>query len=181
MRFGFETVIWGRRIDDLELVLDTIAACGYEGVEFAQSPYELYLLDPAASSGKRVVADISELLQLLASRGLTLIGLAGGALEERMEFCGDFRQCFLYVEDLGDSEWKALENEKPFQLGLHPHWFMKVQRLNQARKRLFEYRSRHPDRNNLLLLPDTAPLDNADDDPVLAVNDTSSIVSQLFT
>src|SRR5579872_399823 len=139
IRFGYQTVIWGREIKDLELVLDTIAAFGYQGVEFAQSPANLFIRDENGFGGSRPLADLEELLKLLKFRGLTLVGLSGGALEERIQFCGKFRDCFLYVEDVGESEWKALSQERPFRLALHPHWFMKVQRLSQARKKLKDY------------------------------------------
>lgn len=171
MRFAFETVIWGRRIHDLELVLDTIAACGYEGIELAQGPDEVFIKDSSEPSGSKQLSGINELLALLNARGLTLVGLAGGSLERRMEFCGNYRGCFLYAEDFREAEKKAVTMESPFKLGLHPHWFMKVQRLAQARKRLAEYRQMFPTRNDLLLLPDTAHLTIADDDPVLAVNE----------
>lgn len=176
MKFAFETVIWGRRIHDLELVLDSVAACGYEGIELAQNPDEVFIKDPAAPASARNLVGIDELLALLSARGLTLVGLAGGSLERRMEFCENHRDCFLYVEDFRDAEMAAIAQKPPFTLGLHPHWFMKVQRLAQARKRLGDYRTAHPDptdpkHNKLLLLPDTAHLTIADDDPVLAVNE----------
>jgi hypothetical protein len=62
MRFGFETVILGLQIDDLELVLDIIAACGYQGVEFAQRPELICLRGPSVPDGKRPVRGISELV-----------------------------------------------------------------------------------------------------------------------
>jgi len=79
------------------------------------------------------------------------------------------------VEDFRDAEKAAIAQKQPFTLGLHPHWFMKVQRLAQARKRLGDHRADHPDPadpkyNRLRFLPDTAHLTIADDDPMLAVN-----------
>jgi signal transduction histidine kinase/sugar phosphate isomerase/epimerase len=169
MRFGFETGIWGRRIEDLELVLDTISACGFAGVEFAQSPSEIYLQDSNSANGKRGFSNVAELLPILGARKLVLIGLSGGSLEERMKFCADYRDCYLYVEDLGRIEKAALAQSRPFQLALHPHWFMKVQRVNQARKKLLEYRQEFPNGNDFRLLLDTAHLTIVDDDPAVAV------------
>jgi hypothetical protein len=63
MRFAFETVIWGRRLDDLEFVLHVIASCSYQGVEFAQSPDEIFVRDADAPGGVRNVRDIEELLR----------------------------------------------------------------------------------------------------------------------
>lgn len=177
MRFAFETVIWGRRIENLELVLDTIAACGYRGVEFAQAPGQIMAL---GSDEKRVSIEalgIKELLRLLGERDLSLVGLAGGTLEQRIRFCGDFRDCFLYVEDLGEAEWKALMPPQskgdplPFKLALHPHWFMKVQRMDQARNLLAAYRKKFPAGRDLLLLPDTAHLTLVDEPPDKMIED----------
>ena len=80
MRFAFETVIWGRRIHDLELALEQIKACGYEGVEFSQSVSDLRIRDEESVRGWRTVADIHELLRLLKKHGLELVSLAGGPL-----------------------------------------------------------------------------------------------------
>jgi signal transduction histidine kinase/sugar phosphate isomerase/epimerase len=171
MQFAFQTLIWGRRIHDLDLVLDTVAACGYQGIELAQGPDDVFIKDPSEPSGARKLSGVDELLGLLRTRGLTLVGLVGGSLERRMNFCGKYRDCFLYVEDFRDAEKEMVSLEMPFRLGLHPHWFMKVQRLSQARMRLAEYRRMFPNRHDLLLLPDTAHLTIADDDPVLAVNE----------
>ena len=43
MRLGFQTVVWGRRIDDLDHLLAVLAACGYEGAEFGQSHRDIYV------------------------------------------------------------------------------------------------------------------------------------------
>ncbi len=51
MRCGFQTVIWGRQIDDLDLVLDQIVACGYEGVEIAQSPRDILVSGKLVNRG----------------------------------------------------------------------------------------------------------------------------------
>lgn len=68
MRFGFETVIWGRRIYDLELALEQIAACGYEGVEFSQAPADLLVRDSSIVRGWRPVGSIGELTRLLEKK-----------------------------------------------------------------------------------------------------------------
>ena len=47
VRCAFDTVIWGRRLDDLESVVETIAACGYRGIEFAQNPADIFVRDSA--------------------------------------------------------------------------------------------------------------------------------------
>ena len=161
MKFAFETVIWGRRLDDVELVLDVISACGYKGVEFAQSPDEIFVRDSNAPGGSRPVKDIEELNNLLQKDGrkLRLVCLAGGTIKSRVAFCGSiFRPDFLYVEDWDEEAESAVQASPPFVLGLHSHWFMKVQRLSQARDRLAKYQLKYPGGMQLLLLPDSAHL-----------------------
>ncbi len=163
MRCGFQTLSWGRRIEDLDLALDQIAACGYEGVEIAQAPGDIWIHDPHSKS-HRSVESISEILTRLASRKLTLIGLAGGSLEQRIKFCGDFRPDYLY-QDRWDAETEAVTKlEVPFTIGLHPHLFMPVNRLNQVRDIFKKNNSPH-----LKLIPDTAHLTIAEDDPIEAL------------
>lgn len=177
MRFAFETVLWGRRIDDLELVLDTIAAGGFTGLEIAQRPAELHLREADGSS--RPLRDIHELRELLRSRNLTLVSLAGGTLRERVEFCEDFRPEFLYIEQWDDdAEWAATL-PKPFVLGLHPHWFMSVHRMSQVRKIRQEYLKKYPGGQQLRVLPDTAHLTIVGDDPVLAVREFADCLAGL--
>jgi len=175
MRFAFQTVIWGRRIHDVELVLDIIAACGYQGVEFAQRPEQICVCDPGSREGDRPVRDINELLDLLRAKGrtLALVGLAGGTLRERMDFCGpDFRPEYLYIEDWDAEAEEAVCATNPFRLALHPHWFKKVQRQAQAQAILEKYVREHPkdpDSRLLGFLPDAAHLYIAGDDPTQAI------------
>ena len=85
MKIGAETVIWGQQIDDLPGALDLLEFHGCEGVEFSQRPDTL--------------GNARELKSMLRDRSLHLLGLAGGTLRERMEFCGDvLRPDYLYVE-----------------------------------------------------------------------------------
>jgi signal transduction histidine kinase len=90
-----------------------------------------------------------------------------------MEFCGpDFRPEFLYIEDWDEDAERAVNEAKPFRLGLHPHWFTKIQRQWQAQEIIDKYQKEHPqDRESQLLgfLPDTAHLFIAGDDPIQAV------------
>jgi len=185
MKFAFQTIIWGRHINDVELVFDIIAACGYAGVEFAQRPKDIRVRDKEKPGDSRPIHNIDELLNLLAVRGLTLVSLAGGSLCERMEFCGpNFRPEYLYVENFGDKEIKILDEiaseavktgtqPKPFIFGLHPHWFMNVQRWPQALDILKRHGQSLPGSHRLRLLPDTAHLTIAGDNPVKAVQDTA--------
>ena len=175
MRFAFQTVIWGCRIHDLELVLDILAACGYQGVEFSQRPEQICVRDPTFPDSGRQVRDIDELLHLLQvnGRNLTLVGLAGGTLRERMDFCGPrFRPEYLYIEEWDEAAEEAVSMPNPFRLALHPHWFMRVQRVSEAQQILDTYVETHPqdpESRNLGLLPDSAHLYIAGDDPAQAI------------
>ncbi|MDA0812144.1 MAG: ATP-binding protein [Verrucomicrobia bacterium] len=145
MKFAFETIIWGRRIDDLDEVLDTIAAFGYQGVELAQSPGQILIRQEAGTT--KILSDLGpQVLQeklLFHGRvhgledGLVLVGMAGGRFRERLDFClrsPDLRP-FLYVEDLEESDQDLLDAvtaDPPFVVALHPHWFKRIQRISHA-------------------------------------------------
>ena len=81
MKVGFQTIVWGPRVRNLEYMLDVIAMAGYEGVELFQRP--------------DVLGSIERVLKLLEERQLKLIALVGGSLAERMDFCRDFRPEYL--------------------------------------------------------------------------------------
>ena len=85
MKVGFQTILWGPRPGNLLSVFDALAEAGFQGVEFAQRP--------------EVLGDVVSLGTALQERRLTCLGLAGGTLEERMDFCGDFRPQYLYIEN----------------------------------------------------------------------------------
>ena len=95
MRFGFETVLWGRRIDDLDYTLEVIARCGYEGVEFSQHPSQIFVRD---GEDVRPLRDVEEMLALLHKHGLELIGLVEGSLHERMNFLQGHTEAYLYLD-----------------------------------------------------------------------------------
>lgn len=151
MRPGFQTIIWGPHVEDFDSVLDAIAAAGYHGVEISQRPDSL----------GNDMHDIAGLLRAIERRGLTLIGLAGGTLKERMDFCEDFRPSYLYVEEW-DEHLSPQAVQMGFRLALHPHLFKAIHRLSDAEELL----ANHPE---LWFLPDTAHLTVAGDDPVKAV------------
>src|SRR3954470_3734162 len=151
MRIGFETIIWGRQIADLAEALDDLAAAGYQGVEFAQHP--------------RTLGNIQQLLELLGERKLRLLGLSGGPLRERMDFCSDYYPDYLYIDGWSRDAEDALK--RGFTLALHPHVFTQTHRLESAAELL----NNHPE---LKFLPDTAHLTISRDDPVEAVRQFTS-------
>jgi sugar phosphate isomerase/epimerase len=165
MRVGLQTILWGRRIDDLDLVLDQIAACGYQGIEIAHDPDELWFWDETQQRSRHI-EKISELLEMLErpGRNLKLIGLAGGPLKKRMEFCENHREFYLYVDEWDATAEEALATDPPFTLALHPHLFMDVHRYARAKRILRDHKE-----DNLKFLPDTAHLSIAGDDILQAI------------
>ena len=162
MKIGFHTVLWGRRIDDLDYMLDVIAACGYRGVELAQHHQQVFLRKQDGS-GIRPLRDIDELLEHLRRRNLTLIGMVAGTLTERVKFLGDYKKAYLYLD-----RWPEKEVEEAlkqgFTLAIHPHWLMPVRRLKQALDTIDHYKA-GPYAKQVRLLLDTAHILIADDDP----------------
>ncbi len=157
MRIGFQTIVWGPRVRDLKYMLDVIEAAGYEGVEFFQRP--------------EVIQSVADLPKLLEEHHLKLIGLSGGSLGERMNFCRNLGICpdYLYV-DRWDEPEACEAMDAGFTLGLHPHAHMPVGNLADALRILAEHPLREYPR--LKFIPDTAHLTVTHDDPVDAIRKT---------
>jgi signal transduction histidine kinase/sugar phosphate isomerase/epimerase len=147
MKLGFQTILWGPRLDDVDGILDALTAAGFQGVEFSQRPEQLN--------------DIAQLCRSLDQRGLAFLGLAGGTLQERMEYCRDIRPQYLYVETWHPDDC-PMAVRKGFTLALHPHVFKPDYRLQDALALL----EAHPE---LKFLPDTAHLYISGDDPAEAI------------
>lgn len=163
MKIGFGTVLWGRRIDDLEYTLDVIAACGYHGVEIAQHHKQIFLTD-SNGDGIRPLRDIAELLEHLEKRSLKLIGMVGGSLTERIKFLGEHRDAYLYVDRWPEKEVQlALENG--FTIAIHPHWLTPIHKVKQALRIIQKYQNT-PYARQVRLILDTAHAVVAEDDPV---------------
>lgn len=156
MKIGFQTIVWGPRYRNLEYMLDVISAAGYEGVEFMQRP--------------EVLGSIERILRLLEERELKLIGLSGGSLRERMEFCGDFRPEYLLYVDTWNEQEACEAMNAGFTLGLHPHAYMPVGDLSDA----LEILENHPSDKyqRLKFVSDTAHLIVTYDDPISAIRQT---------
>lgn len=167
MKPGFGTVLWGRRIDDLEHTLDVIAACGFKGIELAQHHNDVFLRENG-KAGIRRLSGVEELLDHLDKRGLALIGLVGGTLRERAAFLGDHRESYLYLDGWFEEEVISVLREG-FTMAIHPHWLMPIRRLHHALKRIEEFVGT-PHESQVRLLLDTAHFFLAEDDPVRAVN-----------
>jgi sugar phosphate isomerase/epimerase/nitrogen-specific signal transduction histidine kinase len=142
VKIAVETVIWKDGIENLAQVFETICAHGYKGIEFSHRPEQI---------GNR-----QTLTRLLNDFGLTLVGLSGGTLHERVAFCGDtLRPEYLYIENWDDNECK-MAIDAGFVLALHPHLFKPIHRVQDAEKLLAEH-------DKLRFLPDTAHLTIAGD------------------
>ena len=148
MKIGANTIIWGNRVEELPKVLDLLAVHGCEGVEFSQRPERL--------------GDPLELQQLLTDRGLTLLGLSGGTIDERIKFCaGVLKPQYLYVDRWDEAEARDARSAG-VPLAIHPHIFKPAHRLADVEVELRD----HPE---LRFLPDVAHLTIAGDSPLNAV------------
>lgn len=158
MRVAVHSIPWGRDATIEQIAKDAKDA-GYEGVELFQHPYRTL-------NGPKAVADV------LQQFGLTLVGVCGGALSDRIRFVNEYagilnvssidtRAPYVYLD-----EWRKVEcieaMSRGIKLALHPHMFKTVQTLAEAE----EYLNSHP---FLRLLPDTAHLTIAGDDPFRAI------------
>jgi signal transduction histidine kinase/sugar phosphate isomerase/epimerase len=155
MKVGFETVLFGRIVDDWPGKLRMIREAGFLGVEIAQSPEMLRL------SG---VGDYNILRSMLVDADLHLIGLAGGALKKRLEWVGNAEMPdYFYVDEWHQDEYRQAMKAGAV-LALHPHLFLQIDTIADALKVLRE----HPPHEwpNLKLLPDTAHLHMTGDDPL---------------
>jgi sugar phosphate isomerase/epimerase len=172
MKVGFQTVLWGRLVHDLDLVLAQLAAIGYQGVEFAQAREELRV---RRNGGERPIENVKELLQLTRKHGLELLGFAGGTLKERMEFCGDYRPPYLYVDSWDHDAQRAITMSPPFTLALHPHQFMPIRSMKHVDELfekidvLFQKEDRQKAQELVKFLPDTAHLTIVENDPAEAL------------
>ena len=166
-KVGLQTIIFGRRIDDLAGVLRLIQASGYRGVEFSQPPR--LIRETVNGSPATHPVKAQRLLQLLDDHGLALLGLAGGSVRERMDFClegaSSERPLYLYVETC-DLNTLLAAATSGFRLALHPHAFMPNHQPAKAMRLLHELSLDIDERakgeaggdpyRNLYWLPDTA-------------------------
>jgi sugar phosphate isomerase/epimerase len=152
MNVGYQTILFGPHIDDLDAVLQTIAGAGFKGVEIAQRPDMLRL------RGRSEPVTVEQLVERLQAFDLTFMGLAGGTLKERIDFClacganvEEFRPLYLYADDYDQTDLKLAERFG-FRIAVHPHVFMRCNRFSSADIQTI---NTHP---NLCWLPDTAHL-----------------------
>lgn len=164
MKIGFGTVLWGRRIDDLDYLLRIVSACGYQGLEFAQHHSQIFVRREGGT-GVRPIAGIDELYQRLEMHGgLKLIGLVGGTLDERVSFLSGDTRPYLYLDRVPSSEEMHRALERGHTLALHPHWLMPLRRQRQALEVIKKFTD-SPYRDQVRLLLDTGHAVIAEEDP----------------
>lgn len=157
MKVGFQTISWGRRLEDHgRPMLEAIKEAGYEGVELMQHPKEF-------GSPKQLYNNLRE-------NELKLLGLTGGSILERAKFIeklaeietravlrGDAEKIirhqpdcpYIYLDTWHASQIQLIGPEIP--IALHPHMFKPVQTAQEAEKLLREHQ-------DIRFLPDTAHL-----------------------
>lgn len=170
MRVAIQTISWGARVVDVGRMLREIKEAGYAGVEFYQHPHELGTAD--------------ELYQTLHGLGLRCIGIAGGSLQEKIDFVQRYtaaervafvlsfaaksgglkyqpspprdNQPYIYLDT-----WEGQSADNALRIGmtlaLHPHMFKQI----QTTADVDHYLDKHP---GLRFLPDTAHLTVAGED-----------------
>jgi len=162
MHIAVQTISWGPHHRDINHMLEEVKNAGYSGVEFAQHPREL--------------APPSELHDMLQRHGLTLVGIAGGSLAEKVVFVKEFVACgdqylvapvakniqtqsarslvsdppYIYIDEW-DEEQAVQALDAGLVLAIHPHMFKAIQTAREAEALL----ETHP---GLRFLPDTAHL-----------------------
>jgi len=169
MQVGIQTISWGTRVD-VGKMLHEIKAAEYTGVEFFQHPDEL--------------GPVDRLYHMLHDLGLRCLGIAGGSLQEKIDFVRKYKtaaqlslvnslasksgglrrlphaaghsQPYIYLD-----KWEGQSADEALRIGmtlaLHPHMFKGIQTSADAE----EYLERHA---GLQFMPDTAHLTVAGED-----------------
>jgi signal transduction histidine kinase/sugar phosphate isomerase/epimerase len=163
MKIGFGTVLWGRRIDDLDYLLKIVSACGYQGVEFAQHHDQIFVRREDGK-GVREISGIDELLQRLEENNLELVGLVSGTLQERMNFLDGHTRPYLYLDRLPHKDEVQQALHEGYTLALHPHWLMPLRRQSQALKWMERFKGT-PHEEQVRLLLDTGHAVISEEDP----------------
>jgi sugar phosphate isomerase/epimerase len=166
VQFAVQSIVWGKEVENLEQMLGEIHDAGYQGVELFQDIAEQAYGGPAG------------VCKAFRTSELTLVGVSSGSLTERVrfvtEYCAllgvpttDANAPYVYADE-GNEHCIAAVLEG-VRIGLHPHMFRPVQGMQEAAAVLREFDiEEYP---HLQLLPDTAHLTIAGDDPVAVVKE----------
>jgi signal transduction histidine kinase/sugar phosphate isomerase/epimerase len=156
MKIGLQTISWG---ESLPLGIDffrCLSTAGFSGLEIFQS---CSLLGPPRDFNN-----------LMLESGLTILGLSGGKLSNRLEFAEkldrEVRPKYFYVTDLfEDIASIKLAIEKQYTIAIHPFLYTPINTLKRAHDQRLEFISQHnTPQDRITILPDTAHSYLAQDD-----------------
>lgn len=119
MHVGVKTSLFGHKINNIYAVLDGIADSGFQGVEFSQRPDHLG------------VPDAETLARLLFDRGLTLLSITNGTLQERLTFLQGVESEYTYVSHWDLEQCPELITPEIAPV-LHPGLFCPIQNLDDV-------------------------------------------------
>lgn len=157
-KYAVHTISWCN--ERIETIVREVSEAGYTGAELFQHPSELGGASVIESAFRR--------------HGVELVGIASGSFRERCDLVKELAEirgtslndpCLPYVycddwrEDL--PQFKAAV-ATGLRVAIHPHMYRPVQNLQEAETILERNRS-------LFFLPDTAHLQVAGHDPVMAI------------
>lgn len=171
LRFGYQTIIFGHHIPDLRRLCEVLRSCGFTGVEFFQHPKTLNGLD------------IKQLVEFLATFNLTLLGLSGGRLQDRIEYLDGYTDPYLYLDSfppLANGRLRSSchhEARPPFtkaefdswlsqgyRFGIHPHVGKPIHRASDA-EAILGHAEYSGNTTQVQLIVDTAHAFIVGDDP----------------
>jgi len=143
MKLGLQTISFGPKLPALATTLGRISDLGFDGVEFAQR------VETFGLTG-------GELRKLLDSLDLVPCGLAGGSLQNRLEYAETLLPEYLYIDEWDEPVVRAAM-DRGFVVALHPHFYKDIETISLAER----YLQTCPD---LRLILDTAHAALAGDD-----------------
>ncbi len=154
-RVAAQSIIYGNFVDDWQRAFQEISHAGFSGIELFQSPSNLVTLESELgfASAQKPKPTIESILQTLQNLNLTMLGLTGGPIEERIEFSGHFNHQeklpYIYIEDWNTEIENLYNIHTETVFALHPHISRPVETYEEAIKLLGEKR-------RVKFLPDTA-------------------------
>lgn len=176
MHIGFQTILFGNYIYDLDATLARIAQAGFEGVEFFQQPQNIHRRIPDTTQFEPV--NIADLIHLLKKHNLAFLGMTSGKLKDRVAFCSspdtfklaeyqlteaDCQPLYFYIERMEDAQ-EALENPAIVRPALHPNSFKPLDTIQEMLREL------GPNAERFYYLPDTAHMYIVGQNPVTDIS-----------
>lgn len=151
MRVGLQTISWGTSGGGITKMVKEIKRAGFDGVELAQVRDDF--------------PNVAEFLDSLEREQITLIGVAGGSIEEKLSFVTEFSKLshhtilpYIYADEWDetlDQRYRMLADELSFErtitVAIHPHMFKPIQTSVEAELLMGQF-------PYLKLLPDIAHL-----------------------